>query len=182
MKPYAFALIPFTLLLSACWTSPADEDATSSGTGLRVESGSGYIRRETINMAMPQGTPEVPGHGKEVGIAYGAVSGVENIAANGIASVHYMQDRTAIVGVQVNIDVPEDGYFYEAWLSRGDGTAPLSLGHLTNPFNDTRHSLQEEIDENLSGLLNLSITLEADDGNPDASDVVATAILKPTRR
>jgi len=133
-------------------------------------------------MGIPQGTPEVPGHGKEVGIAYGAISGVEGHIANGIASVHYMQDKTGIVGVQVNIEVPEDGFFYEAWLSKGDGTPLLSLGHLQNPFGDARHTIQLQSDQNLSGFLNLLITREADDGNPEASEVVASAILKPTRR
>lgn len=182
MKKFAL-LLPLTVLCASCWSQePQNNSSTSTGTSLRIESGSGYTRHETINMAIPQGTPEVPGHGKEVGIAYGAISGVDGTIANGIVSVHYMEDRSSIVGVQVNIDVPEDGYFYEAWLSGTDGKPPISLGHLTNPFNDARHSVRLESDQNLSGLVNLSITLEADNGNPGASAPVATAILKPTRR
>ncbi len=132
-------------------------------------------------MMMPQGQQGLGEHGREVLMAYGALAGTGGINANGVATAHYMQDKSTVIGMQLNVEVPAAGFFYEGWVESSTG-ARISLGHLTNPFNDVRHQLRTETPENLRNFTIVIITKEADDGDPEPSQAVATGILKQTRR
>ena len=149
---------------------------------MRLESATGGVLQvDTLTTAMPSGTPTVPGRGKETGLAYGAVAGTGGLQTSGVALVHYLEDGSTVAGVQMNIPVPEDGWFYEVWLEAA-GQEPFSMGHLTNPSNDVRHNLRRVIEQDLREYLFVRITLEADDGNSSQGKTVASAILKPTTR
>ncbi len=177
MRHTSFLVITFAVILSAGCT-PKEEKAREE-RAIKVATGTLI---QTINTAMPNGQQALPGHGKEVGMAYGAVSPVGAIPSNGVATAHYLEDGASIIGVQANIEVPADGYFYEAWLEKPDGSNRISLGHLTNSFNDVRHTTRFESIQDLRSSTKIRITRERDDGNPNPSETVAEATLKPTSR
>lgn len=171
----------FCLLMAACWVDSTPEKVTQD-TRVKIGPGSGdVLQTESFVTAMPEGTLSVPGHGKEIGMAYGPINGTNGTSANGVVTAHYLEDGIAMIGAQVNILVPEDGMFYEGWLVDGVTTRKVSLGHLTNPFNDVRHSVRFE-GKNLQNMHRFEVSLEKDDGDPAQSAIVAEGILKPTKR
>jgi hypothetical protein len=168
-----------TLLLCACsFASPKQEalriDQPSAASG-------GITSRQVFTTAMPSGTPELPGHGKEVGLAYGALSGTGGVTANGIGMVHFLEDHSSVVGLQLNVRAADEGFYYEGWLETQNGQR-MSVGHLTNPFNDVRHRVRLESDSDLREFAIVRITLEADDGDPEPGKTVAIGTLKQTSR
>lgn len=139
------------------------------------------IKTEQIQYPMPQdGEVLYEGHGKEKWFAYGAMSGMEGTAANGVALAHRFEDNRYLHTIQLNILPPEDGFFYEGWLQNGDNL--VSTGHLSNHFGDSRHGLRFEADEDYAEYLNVIVTLEKDDGNPSPGTHVAKGLLKVTQR
>lgn len=139
------------------------------------------MNTEQIQFPMPQGGKvEYTGHGNEEWFAYGAMSGVEGVNANGVTQAHRFEDGRYLHTVNLNIEPPEDGYFYEGWLVKGPSV--ISTGHLSNPFGDVRHSLRFEADEDYTGHLNVVVTLEPDDGDPSPAAHVAEGKLKATER
>lgn len=162
-------------LLAAC--SPVQEEPLKVGPG----TGTGTLYRQEFQTAMPTGTPTLPGHGKETGLSYGALSGTGGTSANGIASIHHLEDKTSVVGLQLNILAAPDGMFYEGWVESADGTR-FNVGHLTNPFNDVRHRVRLEAQNNLNGYTKAFVTLELDDGNSEPGEIVAVGTLKQTSR
>lgn len=139
------------------------------------------MNTEQIQYPMPKdGKVEYAGHGNEEWFAYGALTGVEGVNANGVAQSHYFEDGRYLHTTTLNIEPAQDGYFYEGWLVKGLDV--VSTGHLTNNFGDTRHSLRFEKDVDYTGYLNVVITLEPDDGNPAPAGHVAEGKLKVTKR
>lgn len=132
-----------------------------------------------VKQVMPGAGPvDVPGHGKEVWLAVGAMQGVGGSVANGVAQAHYVDDGTSIVTVQLNIEVAAKGSFYEAWLVGSNAEDRMTLGHLRNPFGDVRHSLKYLETADVRAFTKVEVTRELDDGNPEAGVVVAEAVLK----
>lgn len=131
------------------------------------------------------GTVRDPVHGKEVFLSYGPIKGVEKVPANGVATVHVFEDHTSNVGIQLNINLPDEGHFFEAWALK-TGAAPaawISLGHMNSVVGDVRHALKSEQAIDLSEYTIVRITKESDDGNPSPSnEVVAEALLKQAKR
>ena len=167
MKKSLCLLFTFSLLLVGC------NDLRSE----REES----MNTEQIQFPMPQGGKvEYTGHGNEEWFAYGAMTGVEDVSANGVAQAHRFEDGRYLHTVNLNIEPAPDGYFYEGWIIKGPSV--ISTGHLTNNFGDVRHNLRFEADEDYTGHLNVVITLEPDDGNPAPADHVAEGKLKITQR
>lgn len=179
-------IVGSAVLLSGCLGSAEPVADTATGTvriGDGGAAGSGDIlKTESFVTAIPSGEIITPDHGKEVGMAYAAVNGLSETPANGVASAHYLEDGATIIGVQVNIAVAPDGFFYEAWAVSPDEKTWISLGHLRNPLNDARHNVRLETADNLKEMTILRVTLESDDGNPQHSAAVAEAKLKPTSR
>lgn len=175
-------LISACLLLTACERPNGDPESVAKVQLGGPKTATGDVQEiQTIITGIPSGDIVVEKHGREVSLAYGAVEGVSGTAANGVASAHYLEDGNTVIGAQINIAVAEDGFFYEAWLADGD-TPLISLGHLRNSMNDTRHSVRFESSDNLKNYSKIIITREADDGDPTPSTFVAIAILKPTSR
>ena len=167
-----------TALLAACLTTERvsiGEKITNSGavTGQQI-----FLR------AMPtKGDVRDDVHGKELWFAYGAILGVNGTNANGVATAHFLQDETYVLGLQLNIVQPETGTFYEAWLVTGSAESWISLGHLTTSM--PRTSLQtlrfsEKIDAREH--LKIAVTSEKDDGNAAPGRVIAEGVLKVTKR
>lgn len=139
------------------------------------------MKTEQIQYPMPQGGEVLyEGHGKEKWFAYGAMSGADGTAANGVALAHRFEDNRYLHTIQLNILPPEDGFFYEGWIQKGDSV--VSTGHLSNHFGDSRHGLRFEADEDYTGYLNVLVTLEKDDGNPAPGKPVANGLMKVTQR
>ncbi|OGJ53895.1 hypothetical protein A3D11_04285 [Candidatus Peribacteria bacterium RIFCSPHIGHO2_02_FULL_49_16] len=161
------------LLLTAC----------SSKEAVSVETGEGMT--EVINVAMPSGGGKIndPKHGEEISIAIGAVVGVNDTVANGVATMHFFEDGVTFVGIQANMYTPPKGSFFEAWAAlKDDKSTWITLGHLTNPQGDVRHILNAQKEKNLREYKRIIITKELDDGNPEPQDVVAEAKLEEKKR
>lgn len=155
------------LLLTACW-----------GDDVSVEDDADRVQE--IQIPMPSGEIRHPTAGLEQWFAIGPVNGSAEHPANGVAQSHYFEAGLYLHTIQANILPAPEGFFYESWLS--NGTDVKSTGHLTNNFGDSRHNVQFEANEDLRGYLQVLITLEPDDGNPEPADKVAEAILKVTPR
>lgn len=138
---------------------------------------------QVLQVAMPGKDVFVQGHGQEIGLGVGAMSGIAGTPANGVAILHIFEDGFVSVTVNVNIAIPDEGTFYEAWITPPQGESPLSLGHLQNRFGDVRHSVTYENATDLDGATDVTVTLEQDDGDPSmGKDVVAKGTLKPVSR
>ena len=131
--------------------------------------------------AMPGKTIVDEQRGEEVWFAIGVMDGVNGTPANGIVQSHFFEDGTSLITIQLNIEVPPDGFFYEAWLDRWS-LEPLSLGHLRNPMSDVRHDRTFESKKDLREYTNVFVTREADDGNPAPGMRVAEGVLKERKR
>jgi len=139
---------------------------------------------EAYKYVMPKdGKVTHPVFGKERWFAYGAMGGVGETPANGVVQGQYFADGTFALTMQINIQLPEDGTFYEVWMLGEDQTDIVSAGHLANHFGDARHQLNFTSEEDLRLFPLLRVTLEADDGDPDPSQqLVAQGLLQPRRR
>ncbi len=170
----AVAALSLLAALSACAKQPSKPVVVDDAP----------LQTEVITLPMPGKTVEVEGHGEEKFLAVGALDGLtKDRPANGVVTMHVFEDTATIVGVSINIKVPDDGSFYEAWAAGADGVPAVSLGHLTNPFSDVRHSVRFEGMTDLHQYSTVVVTLEPDDGNASASSViVAKAVLKPHTR
>ncbi len=139
---------------------------------------------EAYKYLMPDGGIVVhPVHGKEEWFAYGAMAGEDGTPANGVVQSYRYEDDSSSVSMQLNIAPAGEGTFYEAWIGGGDSADSISMGHLVNHFGDARHQLSFEMEHDLSAKLTVTVTLEHDDGDPQASEnLVAGGVLKPTKR
>ena len=122
---------------------------------------------------MPKGGEVVDEkRGKELWLAVGAMSGINTHPANGVAQAHYFEDGTYLHTMQLNIELPTDGFFYEGWLI-AENKKPVSIGHLRSIVGDVRHQLEFESDQDLREYTGVLVTLESDDGNPAPAEHVA---------
>ncbi len=170
MKRLLLIAVPL-LILSAC-AKKAESDV---GVGKQIGS-------QTLKQVMPgEGPIDTPDHGKEFWLGVGAMGGAPGINANGVTQAHYLEDGTFIHTIQLNIERAPDGSFYEGWLVNPEGLR-ISTGHLRTPFGDVRHQLKYLGEKDLRFYTRVEVTLEADDGNPAAGTIVATAELTPRER
>jgi hypothetical protein len=136
---------------------------------------------EIIQFPLPVGGKvEYDNHGEETQFAYGAITEVGDFRANGIAQAHMFEDGYFLHTITLNIEPAADGYFYEGWLIKGPSV--ISVGHLSNYFGDSRHSLRFDANEDYTGYTKVVITLEPDDGDPAPADHIAEGTLKATKR
>ena len=132
---------------------------------------------------MPQkGNIKDEKHGKEIWFAYGAVTGANGVSANGIATAHFLEDKTYVIDVQMNMYAPERGTLYDVWLSNGDPKSPISIGHLTEGIRPTRQVLRFETTKDLRDRLTVAITTGKSSAHLVPGEVVATGLMKVTKR
>ena len=137
---------------------------------------------QQIQYGMPKDGQVVDAnHGRETSLAYGAMAGVNGTPANGVAQAHSFEDGHYLHTIQLNIEAAPDGSYYEGWISK-EGASPVSTGQLTNAMGDVRHSVRFEAQKDFTGYLNVTVTLEKDDGNPAPSDRVAEGVMRVTER
>lgn len=162
-----FSTLAIALLLTGCFGQRSERDEA--------------LNVEKIQYPMPEGGKVINGtHGEEVWFAYGAMAGVEDIPANGVAQAHQFEDGLFLHTVSLNVTPTEDGYFYQGWLLDGEELIPT--GQLTNNFGDSRHGLRFEEMADYKANLQVVVTLEADDGNPAPGKRVAEGTMKVTQR
>lgn len=138
---------------------------------------------ESFKVIMPKhGEVSDPEHGKGIWFAIGPVTGVEGTPANGVVQAHFFEDGTFLLGLQINIEKPKDGFFYEGWLEGVDPGKRVSVGHLQSTFGDVRHHLRFKDALDLRPYRKVLVTLEVDDGNPDPGERVAEAVLQARQR
>jgi hypothetical protein len=168
MKKLLFIIFLTTLFVSC-----------DKNDGIEVKNTKGI---DIISRIMPKGDKVVDEkRGEEVWLTVGALAGVDGVPANGVTQAHYFADGTYVHTIQLNIGLPEDGYFYEGWLVAG-GKKPLSTGHLRSRFGDERHWLNFESDEDVREYTKVVVTLEPDDGDPAPAGHVAEGVLKERTR
>lgn len=161
-------LLPF--ILAACTKSPALEEKPP-----KTE----FEYKQT----MPAGGNLVDeSRGEEVWLAIGAVMGTKETPANGVAQAHYFDSGVYQQGLQVNINLPEDGTYFEGWVKNPTTGDMISTGKLNSLFGDVRHASQFEIKQDLRSYTSVIVTLEHDDGNPKPGTQVAEATLKQVNR
>ena len=136
---------------------------------------------EQIQYPIPEGgNIHLGEHGKEVWFAYGAMNGVGDTPANGVAQAHQFEDGFYLHTVSLNIAPAGDGYFYEGWLVHNGEI--ITSGHMSNYFGDSRHSLRFESETPYPEHLKVVVTLEPDDGDPAPAEHVAEGTMKVSVR
>tara|TARA_Y100000310_G_C20634304_1_gene790368 strand:+ start:789 stop:1313 length:525 start_codon:yes stop_codon:yes gene_type:complete len=166
-------LLPLIALIAAC----------SSKDKVSVDQEGSDKYTEKHIMAMPNSKQIVDQvHGKELWFAIAPMGGVDGMPANGVTQSHYFEDGTYLHNLKLNVERPEDGFFYEGWVVHPETKDWVSLGHLNSNFGDVRHGLQFRGEQDLREYLQVKVTLEQDDGNPSPGDVVAEGVLKVTQR
>ena len=135
-----------------------------------------------INAGMPKGEVVDQIHGKEVLLAVGAIIGVNGTPANGVGYLHVFEDGSTILSGQLNIALPQDGTFYQAWLKNEATGETVEAGRPQPSFGDVRHGLRLESKDDLRAFTKVVITLEKDDGDPSPGLVVAEGEMKARMR
>lgn len=120
-------------------------------------------------------------HGNEIGLRMGALSGTGGTMANGVATMHVMEDGTLIIGLQLNIAPAKPGFRYSAWIQEGLTTPKVALGTLSATTPEVRHSLRIETKAAIQSYTLVSITLEGG-GKTPGSRLVATGRVKEIAR
>mgnify|MGYP000653056626 CR=1 FL=1 len=145
--------------------------------------GDDEIGNQVLERAMPQkGNIVDAKHGKELWFAIGPMNGTKETPANGVASGHFFEDKTSLVSIQLNINVPEDGWFYRASLEGDNGAPPLELGHLTNARNDARHALRAELPNDIRAYKRIAIYKQKDGANAESAVRVGEGLLAVRER
>lgn len=101
-----------------------------------------------------------PVHGKRTGFFYGAIDGVTDVKANGVAYMHVFEDGTTQGSVNVNIAQAEQGTRYIVNFSTPSNVL-YEAGELTSILNDVRHSVSFDATEDLSEYTSVNIILES---------------------
>lgn len=175
---FLFSALSALTVLAAC----SEKASLTINTQSSSESGD-LIGVQKMQMLMPTGKQLIdPVHGKEEGLAYGAITGEDGILANGVATAHYFEDKSTIIGVQVNIADAKEGTYYDAWLESPGGQQPIDLGQFENSPGDVRHSLHFESKDNLQTYTRIVISLQQTGGGSVPGQTVASTTLQATSR
>lgn len=167
MYKYCFIVLACTLLISCNRTTEPKQN-------LKTE----FEYKQTV----PQGEITDEKKGKQVWFAYGALRGVQDVPASGVAQSFVFENGSTQHGLQVNVGLPGDDRFYEGWLFNPDTEDMISTGHLRSLLGDERHVLQFTTEEDLQKYTSVIITIESDDGNPAPGKRVVEGILKTVQR
>lgn len=176
MRTSSLVILSCSLLLVACGNAAPKQAVTLGEDKKSVQ----------VVTYMPVGDVSNPVHGKVVSMTYGPFNPTGKTRANGVATVHVFEDGQSNVGLQLNIEQPEDGSYYQAWAvqtASSPKSSWISLGSVQSVVGDVRHALKSEQKLSLQNYGLVRVTREPDDGIPAPSgDVVAEAVLKKGNR
>jgi len=147
---------------------------TSDPTQVSVGGSTGDVNEvHTIPVAMPEGGKIVhPAHGPEEFFAYGAMTGVEGTAANGVVQLQEFEDKTSILTLQLNIEQAPEGTFYSA--AAVNASDRMELGQLQNLFGDVRHQIESVQQVALRNFMSIEVSLNG--------EIVARGSLREVKR
>jgi hypothetical protein len=135
---------------------------------------------EAFQFVMPnRGEVTDPVHGKEIWFAIGAIAGENKVAANGIAQVHYMEDGTSLVTLQMNIHQAVAGLEYHGYLVNSAGDR-VDIGTLDS-FSGVRHRLNYDAKRDLREYATVEIALNKT-GSTEAGTLQAKGTLSERKR
>jgi hypothetical protein len=138
MKKSLIALAVVAVAFSACTKSTVERD---DGDILEVKE---------YNTTLGTKNLVDPVHGKRTSLWYGAVLGVNDTNANGIAYVHRFEDGASVLTVNLNILQAGAGEYFSVGIKNAVGVEKDG-GKLTSIIGDARHSARMELAENLDG-------------------------------
>lgn len=166
-------LVFSSILIVACSQGPEDTVQVPQAEDDRV----------TYTQTIPSQKDMVDETGAaEEWFAIGAISGVNDTAANGVTQSQYFSSGIYKHGMQLNIEQAPDGYFYEGWLVHPETKEFFSTGEITPLFDDVRHAFQYETNEDVRIYTKVVVTLEPRDNDPAPAAHVAEAQLKEVER
>lgn len=146
------------------------------------------VRREVIigteeyEVMMPGAEIEHPQYGKEDWFGIGAMSGLGDVKANGVAQSNIFENGKSIIIVNLNIEPAAKGFQYVAWAQHPDTNERIRLAALQNPFGDVRHVISAESDNDLREYTTILVIKEST-GGPSATDKIqAKGVLKHQSR
>jgi len=146
MKKLILSAVTLSLLLSAC--GPKEKPLTKEEK----------IRQYT----QVTGTSVDPLYGKEIGFWYGALSGENDVNANGVGFIHKFEKGTTTVTANLNIAVAPEKQYHTAWLTDDKRSNFLKVGVMESIIGDVRHSATLSTKDDLAGQLSVLVTLESD--------------------
>jgi hypothetical protein len=155
-KSLSIVILSAALVLAACGKAP------SPTTVIPPDDGSTASKISEYNKVTGASNSADPVHGKETVFAYGAVSGISPVGANGVGFMHTYADGVSQVQVNLNILQAKSGTYHTVWLT--DGTTYLRVGTLNSIIGDARHSTKLETKENIGSMHMVLVTLENSEG------------------
>lgn len=150
MKKFTLVVLCLSLSLAACGKQPI-QPTTSDAEKLQ----------KYATVSRKPGEVVDPVHGKEIGLWYGAVGGINRVNANGVGFLHRFQDGTSIATVNLNILEAPAKKFHVVWLSDATWIKSVRIGALQSIVGDSRHSVSFETKEDLTDLTTVLVSLES---------------------
>lgn len=97
--------------------------------------------------------------------------------AVGTAQAGFNGQRYQLTATINNLPQPEDGFFYEGWIVRGEAESVISTGELIQEIPGTYSNMFIN-DDDLSDHTRYVLTIEPDDGDPAPADHVVDGVLE----
>ena len=116
-----------------------------------------------------------PSTGTSSSVAIGAVEGTKDTPANGIVQIKFFDDIT-VVKTEINI-LPEEGYYYQAWLTDATESTWLPVGALRSRTRDARHATNFETKEDLRSYNQLRVSMQQIGTDATTDKIVANATI-----
>jgi hypothetical protein len=98
-----------------------------------------------------------PVHGKETSMFYGALSGANDVNANGVAFLSSFADGSSRIRVNLNIALAEKGEKYDVSLRNKTTGKSIDVGTLSSILGDVRHAVTLEIKTSTDGYTDVLI-------------------------
>ncbi len=135
------------------------------------------LKVQNYNQVMKTGKVLVdPVHGEETDFWYGALSGVGETNANGVAYIHRFKDGTSVATMNLNILPVAKPQYFSVVLKNDLTGGTIDAGELSSIIGDARHSAKVETTADVSSHLRVVVLKHMTKG--DAGTIVADGVLK----
>ncbi len=152
--------------------------AACGSTTVKVDDGK-VLEVQKYNTVI-QGSKD-PVHGTQVGFKYGAIDGVGQTHANGVAYFPTFDDGNSVLTVNVNILLAPKGSHYLAMLTDGTSKGLMEVGTLQSIVGDVRHSVKLETKADVTNFNTVLVYLVKDSGSGNET-LVAKGTLKKVQK